>query len=135
MNRGVKLDQDRKTVHLSKGAHLLVLKICNTGGNGGFAIQYLPREHELTDDLFLVMVPEVLSDMIRGERLLHAYRSHRSPVYRERATNLAALKKQLSELEANMPRAMVMKERAKMRPTFVLARGEYDQPDHEQPVT
>ena len=135
VDRGVQLDQDRAKLHLAKGDHLLVLKIINTGGVGGFAIQHQPGEHELTDDLFLVMVPDIVGDMIRGERLLHAYRSHRSPVYRERAAHLAALKNQVSELEANVSRAMVMKERSMMRPTFVLARGEYDQPDNEQPVT
>jgi len=135
INRGVKLDQDRAKVQLSKGEHLLVMKICNTGGAGGFAIQPLPTATEMTDDLYLVMVPDLNGDQVRPERLLHSYRSHRSPVYRQRSENLAALKKQVTDLERNVPRAMVMKERAKMQPTFVLTRGEYNKPDSGQPIT
>ena len=75
------------------------------------------------------------ADEVRGERLLHSYRSLRSPVYRERSASLAALKKQVGDLEKNVPRAMVMKERSMMRPTFVLARGEYNKPDNNRPVT
>ena len=135
INRGVKLDQDRAKIHLTEGEHLLVMKICNTGGAGGFAIQPTPTDKELTDDLFLVMVPNVVADEVRGERLLHSYRSLRSPVYRERSASLAALKKQVGDLEKNVPRAMVMKERSMMRPTFVLARGEYNKPDNNRPVT
>jgi hypothetical protein len=135
VNRGVKLDQNRTKIQLSKGEHLLVMKICNTGGAGGFAIQYLPGSNELHGDLFLAMVPGIVDDEHRGERLLHAYRSNRSPVYRERSANLKTLKGQLTAIEASVPRAMIMQERAMMRPTFVLARGEYDQPDQQRPVT
>jgi len=72
---------------------------------------------------------------VRGERLLHAYRSHRSPVYRERSTRLAELKESLATIATRVPRAMVMQERSMMRETFVLSRGEYDKPDAERPVT
>ena len=135
VNRGVKLDQNRVKIQLSKGAHLLVMKICNTGGAGGFAIQYLPTSSELHGDLFLAMLPGIDDDEHRGKRLLHAYRSNRSPVYRERTANLTKLKGQLAAIETGVPRAMVMQERKAMRSTFVLARGEYDQPDQQQPVT
>ncbi|MCA8967551.1 MAG: DUF1553 domain-containing protein, partial [Planctomycetes bacterium] len=37
-------------------------------------------------------------------------------------------------LDAAVPRAMVMQERAAMRETFVLTRGEYDHPDRQRPV-
>lgn len=140
VNRGVKLDQDRAKLHLSKGEHLLVLKVVNTGGEGGFAIQHLPRARELRGDLYLAMVPDVLAaiagkETLRKDRLLHSYRSNRSPVYRQRSEALAALKKQVEGLKKNVPQAMIMKERPMMRPTFVLSRGEYDKPDSGQPVT
>ena len=135
VDRGVGLDQNRAKITLSKGAHLLVLKVCNTGGVGGFAIQYLPSKNELHGDLFLAMLPGIDTDEHRGGRLLHAYRSNRSPVYRERSANLKSLKQQLTAIEADVPRAMIMQERPMMRPTFVLSRGEYDQPDQQRPVT
>lgn len=134
VDRGVALDQDRVELKLSKGPHLLVLKVCNTAGAGGFAIQHLPGEHELHDDLFLAMVPDVLGDRVRGEKLLHAYRSNRSPVYRKRSGALASLQKELKGLDKSVPQAMVMQERNMMRATYVLARGEYDQPDKDQAV-
>jgi len=139
-NRGVKLDQDRAKLHLTKGEHLLVLKVVNTGGAGGFAIQHLAQEQELSGDLYLAMVPDVVAgvagvDAVRKDRLIHAYRSKRSPVYRQRSDALAALKSQVATLKKDVPRAMIMKERSMMRPTFVLARGEYDKPDNNQPVT
>ena len=48
---------------------------------------------------------------------------------------LAALSKRLEQerdkLDAAIPKAMVMKERADVRPTFILARGQYDAPGRE----
>jgi hypothetical protein len=135
INRGVSLDQDRAKLELTKGSHLLVMKIVNTGGLGGFALQHLPGAEELHHDLFLCLVPDVLGDKIRGDRLLHAYRSNRSPVYLQRAEHLSALKAELGTSLKGVSKAMVMQERAMSRPTYVLTRGEYDKPDKQQPVT
>jgi hypothetical protein len=134
VDRAVSLAQNRVKLQLSEGPHLLVLKVCNTGGAGGFAVQHVPAAHELQDDLYLTMVPDILGDAVRGERLLHAYRSNRSPVYRERSAQLASFKEALAAIDGRVPRAMVMKERAMMRDTFVLSRGEYDKPDAARPV-
>jgi hypothetical protein len=133
--RGVRLDQDRAKATLTAGAHFVVLKIVNTGGAGGFALQTVAGERELRDDLFLAMVPDVLGDPERQQKLLHAYRSKRSPVYLERTARLAELQQQAEALEASVPMAMVMQERGAQRPTFVLMRGEYDKADPQRPVT
>jgi len=135
VNRGVRLDQDRAKATLTPGAHLVVLKIVNTGGAGGFALQTVADQRELRDDLFLAMVPDVIADPVRQQKLLHAYRSKRSPVYLERTAQLDALQAESKALEAAVPMAMVMQERGQMRPTFVLDRGEYDKADQERPVT
>ncbi|MCK5940821.1 MAG: DUF1553 domain-containing protein, partial [Planctomycetes bacterium] len=134
VNRGVGPDQDRAKATLTPGPHLVVLKIVNTGGAGGFALQTIAGERELRDDLFLAMVPDVLGDAIRQEKLLHAYRSRRSPVYLARTAALTALQQEAAALDAAVPLAMVMQERAEPRPTFVLMRGEYDKADPERPV-
>src|SRR5690606_15306994 len=123
VDRGVALAQDRGKLQLTAGPHLLVLKVCNTGGAGGFAIQHVPGANELQDDLYLAMVPDILgestgseaTDQGRGTRLLHAYRSHRSPVYRERSAHLEELKAGLAAIATRVPRAMVMQERSMMR--------------------
>jgi hypothetical protein len=46
-------------------------------------------------------------------------------------SKIATLKKQRNEFEASIPKAMVMKERAEIRPTHVMARGQYDAPGEE----
>ena len=132
--RGVRLDQDRAKTTLSPGPHFVVLKIVNTGGAGGFALQTVEGEDELRGDLFLAMAPGIEADEERSQRLLHAYRSKRSPVYLERAAALASLQEEQKALDAAVPMAMVMQERGAMRPTFVLARGEYDKADPQRPV-
>ncbi|WP_442482121.1 DUF1553 domain-containing protein [Aeoliella sp. SH292] len=44
------------------------------------------------------------------------------------------LETELKEFEEKLPSVMVMEEREERRPTFVLKRGLYDQPDKDQPV-
>ncbi|MFK7743025.1 MAG: PSD1 and planctomycete cytochrome C domain-containing protein [Planctomycetota bacterium] len=134
VNRGVQLNQDRVQVKLTAGEHLLVMRIVNTGGAGGFALQHVPHEGELQDDLFLAMLPDVLGSPDRLDRLQHAWRLNRSPIYRQRSEQLAALEQRRTDLDASTPMAMVMRERKQMRPTYVLARGEYDKADKDRPV-
>jgi len=135
VNRAVGLGQDTAEATLGPGAHLVVLKVVNTGGAGGFALQTTPLDAELRGDLGLAMLPDLEQDALRSEKLLHAYRSERSPVYLARAAALKELEDAAAALERSVPMAMVMKERAEMRPTFVLARGEYDKADESRPVT
>jgi hypothetical protein len=51
----------------------------------------------------------------------------------EFSSKLAALEKALDKIDASIPKAMVMRERAEVRPTFVLERGQYDSPGEEVP--
>lgn len=44
------------------------------------------------------------------------------------------LKKRRTKFRNQVQTTMIMRERKKVRPTFVLHRGEYDKPDHEQPI-
>lgn len=50
------------------------------------------------------------------------------------AGQLQESRRQLSELESQVPTTMVMAERSERRPTWVLKRGQYDQPDRSRPV-
>jgi hypothetical protein len=47
------------------------------------------------------------------------------------ASKLGAIKKQRDEFDASLPKAMVMKERAEIRPTHIMNRGQYDDPGDE----
>lgn len=47
---------------------------------------------------------------------------------------LAELEQQRTAFESKLPTVMVMEERQQRRPTYVLKRGVYDQPDLDQPV-
>ena len=48
-------------------------------------------------------------------------------------TKQAALAKKHAEFDQSIPRAMVMKERAEIRPAFLMNRGQYDDPAEEVP--
>lgn len=48
-------------------------------------------------------------------------------------TKRAALAKTRAEFDQSIPRAMVMKERAEIRPAFLMNRGQYDDPAEEVP--
>ena len=50
---------------------------------------------------------------------------------KEKEESLASLKTARDELERSISIALVMKERADVRPAFILRRGAYDQPDEE----
>ena len=56
------------------------------------------------------------------------------PEYRTALDNRNKLERELAELKQQLPTTMVMAERTERRPTYVLARGQYDHPDKSQPV-
>lgn len=134
VDRGVALDQDTVELDLTAGSHLLVLKVVNTGGAGGFALRYAPGADELTGELAVLPLPIAADEASGQKRLLRAYREQHSPHYRQRQQALADVQRQLEELTQAEPRAMVMDELEQPRPTYVLQRGEYDKPDKNRPV-
>ncbi|MGC3970431.1 MAG: DUF1553 domain-containing protein, partial [Pirellulales bacterium] len=133
VDRAVAVDQDDATVELPAGTSALVLKVVNTGGIGGFAIHPLPAEHGLPGDLQLLALPGAGGAEVEP-RIADAFRELRSPQHKERRLAIERLKKEQEELEAAIPRAMVMDEAAEPRATFVLMRGEYDKPDANRPI-
>jgi len=136
VDRGLERDQNRATLELEAGTHEIVLKIVNTGGIGGFMWRVLPREGELGGDMPLALLPEPTTRAIdpEGLRFARAWRFSFSPEYRERATRVETLGKELAAAKAAVPRTMVMKELEKQRETYVLMRGQYDQPDKSRRV-
>ncbi len=133
--RGVAPDQDQFDLPLVKGLNTLVLKIVNTGGAGGMYFRADPPTTELSGPAVAVLVPE---DSVRPPVLAAAaesLRMQRSPRYREISDQIAKIDAERDGLLNDVPKTMVMKERAMPRDTYIMMRGQYDQPDVERPVS
>ncbi len=135
IDRGAQKDQDSAEIELTRGPQLLTMRIVNTGGEGGFYQRSQPRYGELTGELVAALLPATAADA--DQRLRTAWRRNFSKSYLASLEKKNTLSQQLRELDTKMPRTMVMKEREQRRPTYVLARGQYDQPikDREIPRT
>ena len=134
VDRAVAADQDRAQLALPAGVSTVVLKIVNTGGQGGYYWRALRRAEELTGALLAALLPERARWPELDGRLRDAWRSEFSPGYRAQLERVAALERSLTEAEAALPRTMVMKELEMPRETFLLMRGQYDKPDSARPV-
>jgi hypothetical protein len=129
VDRSLAADQDRVELALSPGAHTLVLQVVNTGGDAGFAWRFERRPAELAGDLLAALLPDGSRSKDLDERMHRAWRLAFSPRYRACTERIAALEGDLSKLDAEIPRTMVMQELAKPRETYLLMRGAYDRPD------
>ena len=135
VDRGAQKDQDTATAEFARGPNLVTMRIVNTGGEGGIYQSLVPRDGELSGGLVAALMPT--GDETSELRLREAWRTRFSPAYAKALAKKKDLEKSLAELDTRIPRTMVMKERAQRRPTYVLARGQYDQPikDREIPRT
>lgn len=137
VDRGAAPDQDQLTLNLRAGINTIVAKIVNTGGVGGFYWKQLPPQDELGDALVWALVPAQTRERGVSDlpvKVSNSWRLLHSPNYRAGQDRVVALEASLKELDSQIPRTMVMSELAEPRPTFVLMRGQYDQPDNERPV-
>jgi hypothetical protein len=133
VDRGVDVDQDEATLELPAGRSLLVLKVVNTGGAGGFAIRHVADPAGMHGALAQVVLPGA-SESDAAAAVTQAWRDQHSPHHRAATAALAALQRDRDAVQAAVPKAMVMHEADTVRPTFVLTRGEYDKPDPTRPV-
>ncbi|MCA9284538.1 MAG: PSD1 domain-containing protein [Phycisphaerales bacterium] len=134
VERGLAPDQDRASIELPAGEQTLVFKIVNTGGASGFFHRTLPAENVLDHDVVGMLLPPAALDGAFADRVDRAWRTQFSPRYRELTARLEAVRSELAKVEASIPKTMVMKELPEPRPTFVLARGQYDHADTSRPV-
>jgi len=145
--RGVAPDQDRATIDLVAGRNTLVFKVINTGGEAGFYFKALESAESLTGDLVAAVVdtshlapvrPAMGADSALpatlDDRILHSWRLARSPEYAAGLAKEAELLAANAQLEREIPRTMVMRERAEPRQAYILDRGEYDKADESRPV-
>ncbi|HEX5052782.1 MAG TPA: PSD1 and planctomycete cytochrome C domain-containing protein [Planctomycetota bacterium] len=135
IDRPAGLDQDEAHVQLPEGPSVLVLKVVNTGGDGGFAWRDVAAPEALQGDLRLALLPPSVQDETLVARFEEAFRLQRSPTHRARLAKVASLTEALDQLDAATPMTMVMHEAAMPRATFVLQRGDYDKPDKTRPVS
>ena len=135
VDRAAGADQDEARFGAAAGANLLVLKVVNTGGQGGFFLRHKPAASTLEGDLRLWLLPPEAQDDALRDRISVAWRERFSPDFAARRQQRDSLREQLAAAEASTPKSMVMQEAMEARPTFVLQRGEYDKPDRNRPVT
>ena len=134
VDRGAAPDQDRAELTLERGPNLVVLKIVNTGGPGGAYWRQLPREGELSGELGSALLPADAVSATQAEQFHSTWRRRHFEGYRVLDDEHAAQAAALEAARSAVPKAMVMRERAEPRPTFVMQRGQYDLPDPERPV-
>jgi hypothetical protein len=129
VDRGAQPDQDKARILVPRGRHLLVFKIVNTGGAGGYYWRELPRADELAGHMVAALLPRAARDKALDATLADAWRTQHSPTWRAKREALETVRGELATLEASMPRTMVMRERETRRETYTLMRGRYDMPD------
>ena len=137
IDRGALPDQDRLTLDLTAGEHTLVLKIVNTGGVGGYYWEARPEESVLVGSTVFGLVKDAVRERGANDlatRVSDEWRGRYSPVFREKKERAASISKEMGDLGKSIPLTMVMRERAERRQTYVLMRGQYDQPDMNHPV-
>jgi len=133
---GASTDQDRVEVTLRPGENRLLAKVINHEGDFSFVYRDEPDE----DLKALAEVEHIFAkspeERTKEEktRLREVYRQTYSADWREINAQLAALRQQRKKVEAEVPTTMVMQDMPEKRDTYVLIRGQYDQPDKEQPV-
>ncbi len=136
--RGVLPDQDRAKINLRAGRNTLVLKIINTGGDGGYYFKALEDASVLLGDLVAATRHAVgrkpVDEAALDQRIQHAWRLTHSPEFAAILAQETTLVAAQAVLESSIPRSMVMRELPQPRAAFVLNRGEYDKADPDRPV-
>ena len=133
-------DQDALPVELNAGRTLVIQKIINTGGEAT-AYQKLLADQGGTGSprpLLGLEVASLAPDSTRqllGDRFTEVWRMRNIPRLVALLPQIKTKEQELVTLRAQSPKTMVMKELPTPRPTFVLTRGLYDQPDKARPVT
>ena len=135
IDRGAAANQDLANVELVPGRNTLVFKVVNTGAAGGFYHRAVEGESIHPPEAVALALPDGVLDDVTRTRADEALRKRFSPRYLELSERLVAAQAELTEARASVPKTMIMKERSEPRPTYVMMRGQYDQPDMERPVS
>jgi len=134
-SRAVASDQERVSLDLAAGRNFLVCKVVNTGGQAGFYHRAIPADGVYDRAMVALVPPDGAVRDSSVEAARNAWRIRFSPTYIAASRKIEQVAGERAALLAGTPRTMVMKELPKPRETFVHARGAYDQPDKNRPVT
>jgi hypothetical protein len=119
----------RIRVPLREGTNSFLVKIVNLQGAAHFTFQPdLDTQDRLSPELaarFLAGGP--LSGR-EAQEARNYFRRVSSPEWKERADQVALWREENSRIEQSIVTTMIAKERGERRETFILIRGEYDQP-------
>ncbi|MFT5290977.1 MAG: hypothetical protein ACI82F_003053 [Planctomycetota bacterium] len=129
VDRGPPAGTDNLTVAFPRGHSLLTHSIINTGGPTGAYFRAADEPEALGVDLLPLLFPSTSVSDGTLEKVQRAWHSERSPRRLELEARLAEIKGERDAVIAAQPMAMVMRERAEARPSYVLMRGAYDHPD------
>jgi mono/diheme cytochrome c family protein len=134
VQRGVEAEQDTVKVRLKAGENQILMKVVNYGNAYAYYFRQdsqdvgeFPREIERA-----LAVPSDTREEQHVAALRDYYRSLNWPDWKPLEMELAALRESEKALEAEIPTTMVMAELEAPRDTFILARGQYDQPTTEK---
>lgn len=131
VNRGVVPDSDRVIVQLQKGENVILLKVVNGGGPGGF---YFRGFVGGVDDQTVALAR---SNKPADKEKLKSIFAETAPNNELKALRMATSKAEakLAKLKESLPRVMVMSD-AMSRKTSILRRGNYEEPmDEVKPAT
>ena len=135
IDRGVAPDQDLLTLELQPGRNTLVCKIVNTGGEGAIFHREEIVQSRIPQDAVGFLLPAEAIEEPARIRAEAAWRRSYSPGYLEAEARVQETRSELETMKSGIPKTMIMKEREEIRPTYVMMRGAYDQPDLDRPVT
>ena len=127
VRRGVAPDQERVTLDLRAGENVLLMKVINDGGPAGM---YFKLNRSGPDDLVMSAVQRAADVRSPEDRdvLLRYFRSM-TPELEPLRDEIAGLKNDIAAIKNDpMTTVMVMEEMEQARESFVLRRGQYDQP-------
>ena len=131
--RGAVAAQDLVEVDLDPGANLVVMKVVNFGGLSGYAFELRDAgggSEPFDVELALGTAPDARTDR-QHDLLADHWREQVWPRGRELRGERDQINAERMDLDAAMVTTLVAAERAQRRPTYMLARGEYDQKEDE----
>ena len=133
-NRSVAADQERIKISLRAGENLLVCKVINAGGLGGFYHRALNSDGVIARGMIPLVLPDSYTRPETRTAVRDVWRMTTSPRFQEITRKMDAAHKTQATIKSQIPHTMVMHEQQTDRPTFVLKRGMYDQVDRDRPV-
>lgn len=130
VQRGIDDKRDAVVLNLEKGENRLLMKVVNYGY--AYAFFFEKQAEQVGDYPSDIEGILALADENRTEdqrkTLREFYRSSNSEEWKTENHNLADLRQERNEFEKSIPTTMIMAELEEPRETFVLSRGQYDQP-------